>query len=130
MSSKLRLTRITVHNGRHVAATLLKKLRVADRDIQIILGHAHVTTTQQLYQHADVEGQADALDQIEQLLLGPAHDQTYSDRQPRLLSTTAVNDELSTGESTELRAFTSGGLGGAQMVILLEVLKHSRRSSF
>jgi integrase len=35
------------------AASLLKDLGVPARDAQIILGHAHITTTQQIYTHVD-----------------------------------------------------------------------------
>jgi integrase len=43
--------RIRVHAVRHTTASLLKDLGVPARDAQIILGHAHVTTTQQIYAH-------------------------------------------------------------------------------
>lgn len=62
------LRRIKLHHIRHSTATLLKNLGVADRDIQLILGHAHVTTTQQIYQHGNSDGQRDALDRIAQQL--------------------------------------------------------------
>ncbi|MFT3663050.1 MAG: site-specific integrase [Gordonia sp. (in: high G+C Gram-positive bacteria)] len=64
------LRRIKLHHVRHSTATLLKNLGVADRDIQLILGHAHITTTQQIYQHGDSEGQREALDRIAQQLSG------------------------------------------------------------
>lgn len=99
------LPRITVHHTRHTAATMLKNLGVPVRDAQLILGHSHVTTTQQLYQHADLDGQTHALSQIEQRVLG-------SKKQQPLLSTTAVIHEFSTGESAISRAFTSGGPAG------------------
>ncbi|WP_112236828.1 tyrosine-type recombinase/integrase [Kribbella monticola] len=64
------LPRITLHHLRHTTATLLKNTGVPARDAQLILGHAHISTTQQLYQHADLAGQQRALSQIEQLALG------------------------------------------------------------
>jgi integrase len=64
------LPRITVHHTRHTTATLLKNNGVPARDAQLILGHAHITTTQQLYQHADHEGQAHALAQITSRIVG------------------------------------------------------------
>lgn len=97
------LRRTTVHHTRHAEATLLKNLRVPARDAQLILGHAHVTTTQQLYQHADVEGQAEALEQVERLLLTPA-----------VAAKSAANDRFSTGDSTIFHAFTPGGSSGAR----------------
>jgi integrase len=64
-----KIRRITVHHLRHTTATLLKNLGVPARDAQLILGHAQVTTTQQLYQHADIEGQSKAMEQVERQLL-------------------------------------------------------------
>lgn len=96
------LPRITVHHTRHTAATVLKNLGVPARDAQLILGHAHVTTTQQLYQHAGLDGQTRALKRVEQQLTAA------------VAVKTAVNREFSTGESTISRALTSGGPGGAR----------------
>lgn len=62
------LPRITVHHLRHTAATNLKNFGVPARDAQLILGHANITTTQQLYQHADPVGQRTALELIERQL--------------------------------------------------------------
>jgi len=64
------LPRITVHHLRHTTATLLKNLGVPARDVQLILGHAHISTTQQIYQHADLAGQLQALGHLQELLLG------------------------------------------------------------
>ena len=52
---------IKVHHLRHTTATLLKKLRVLPRDAQMILGHAHISTTMQVYTHVDEEARNDAL---------------------------------------------------------------------
>jgi integrase len=40
---------IAVHRLRHTTASLLKKLHVPPRDAQMILGHAHISTTMQIY---------------------------------------------------------------------------------
>ncbi len=70
---KAGLPRITVHHTRHTAATVLKDLGVPARDAQLILGHAQITTTQQLYQHGDITSQTKALSLVEeQLLAAPA----------------------------------------------------------
>lgn len=61
------IRRITVHGLRHTNATLQNNLRVPDRDIQVILGHADVNTTRRLYQHVDMGNQRDALEKVEQL---------------------------------------------------------------
>jgi site-specific recombinase XerD len=44
---------IKVHHLRHTTASLLKKLHVPPRDAQVILGHAHISTTMQIYTHVD-----------------------------------------------------------------------------
>ncbi|HEX3786129.1 MAG TPA: site-specific integrase [Pseudonocardiaceae bacterium] len=103
LREKAGLRRITVHHTRHAEATLLKNLGVPARDAQLILGHAHVTTTQQLYQHADVEGQARALEQVERRLLMSA-----------VAAKSAANDRFSTGDSTIFHAFTPGGPAGTR----------------
>ncbi len=97
------LPRITVHHTRHTAATMLKNLGVPARDAQLILGHSHITTTQQLYQHGDIEGQNRALARVEEQLLTAG-----------VAVNTAVKRDFSTGEGTILRALTPGGPGGAR----------------
>ncbi|MEV8375165.1 site-specific integrase [Kribbella sp. NPDC056861] len=101
------LRHISVHHTRHTAATILKNLKVPVRDAQLILGHAHVTTTQQLYQHADIEGQTEALGRAERELFG-------SNEQPLLLGKLAAVDDLSAGEGTNFAPLTSGGSTGAR----------------
>ena len=61
---------VTLHGLRHSAATLLKNLGVPDKDIQLILGHSKVSTTQNIYQHADVTVQLRGLSNLERLLMG------------------------------------------------------------
>jgi len=65
------LPRITVHHTRHTAATLLKNLGVPVRDVQLILGHSNITTTQEIYQHGDVTGQREALERVAASLTTP-----------------------------------------------------------
>jgi len=55
---------------RHTTASLLKKLRVPPRDAQIILGHAHISTTLQIYTHVDLEARDEALTGLSKLLSG------------------------------------------------------------
>lgn len=62
---------ITVHHLRHSAATTMKNVGVATKDAQSILGHAHVSTTMQIYQHSDVAAQRSVLDQLGASLSGP-----------------------------------------------------------
>jgi len=59
------LPKIALHTLRHTAATNLKNLGIAARDAQAILGHAHITTTLQIYQHSDFAGKSKALTQYE-----------------------------------------------------------------
>ena len=60
----------TVHHVRHTTATLLKDLGVQARDAQLILGHSHVSTTQQIYQHDDMDSRREALSRVEAALSG------------------------------------------------------------
>jgi site-specific recombinase XerD len=64
--NKLRV--IKVHHLRHTTASLLKKLHVPPRDAQMILGHAHIATTMQIYTHVDEEARVDALTGLDKLL--------------------------------------------------------------
>lgn len=61
------IRRIRFHDLRHTAATLLKDCGVPDRDIQLILGHSTITTTQQIYQHDSMESRRTALEKVERL---------------------------------------------------------------
>ncbi|WP_165956480.1 tyrosine-type recombinase/integrase [Kribbella antibiotica] len=108
ISDRSGLRRVTLHQAsRHTSATLLKQLGVPDRDIQLILGHAHVTTTQQIYQHEDLEGQRRGLTRAGEVLLG-------SQKQAELPSESTVKVANSKGESTNFALLTSGGSTGAR----------------
>jgi integrase len=102
------LPRITLHHLRHTTATLLKNAGVAARDAQLILGHAHISTTQQIYQHADVAGQRQGLLQLERLLLTAAD----SSRCRHVLPSR-------TGAGFQLSRFQSGGPGGTRTLDIL-----------
>ncbi len=43
------IRKIRVHAVRHTAASMLKDLHVPPRDAHMILVHAHISTTQQIY---------------------------------------------------------------------------------
>jgi integrase len=62
---------ISVHDVRHTTATLLKDLGVSARDAQLILGHADIATTQQIYQHVSPENRREALELVESALMQP-----------------------------------------------------------
>src|SRR5262249_12319202 len=65
-----KLREIKVHDPRHTTASLLKKIKVPPRDTQMILGHAHISTTMQIYTHVDEEARNDALTGLNELLSG------------------------------------------------------------
>ena len=58
------LPRITIHAMRHTAATMLKDLNVPLKDVQLILGHADIATTANIYQHGTSEAQRVALSAV------------------------------------------------------------------
>jgi integrase len=64
------LRKIRVHALRHTTASLLKDLGVPARDAQMILGHAHISTTQQIYTHVDEVARREALGKLNRLLGG------------------------------------------------------------
>lgn len=64
------LRKIRVHALRHTTASLLKDLDVPARDAQTILGHAHISTTQQIYTHVDEIACRDAFGRLNRLLGG------------------------------------------------------------
>ena len=68
LSKEAGLPIITLHHLRHTAATNLKDLGVPAKDAQSILGHANVSTTMQIYQHANIDGKSKALTHYEQQL--------------------------------------------------------------
>jgi len=69
---------IKLHHQRHTAATIMLRLGVPPRVVQLILGHSHVSVTQQIYQHADMDVKRDALEALEDALSQP----TVSAEQP------------------------------------------------
>ena len=64
------IRKIRLHSIRHTTASLLKDLKVPARDAQIILGHAHISTTQQIYTHVDATARRKALTRLNKLLGG------------------------------------------------------------
>lgn len=71
---------IAVHHVRHTVATLLKSRRVADRDIQLILGHSRIITTQEIYQHDDDDSRRTALQGLTGSLFAPEPKTAQSER--------------------------------------------------
>jgi integrase len=93
----------TLHHLRHATATLLKNSGLAARDAQLILGHAHISTTQQLYQHADLAGQRRGLEVVETSLLTAVSSVSCRQMQPS-----------SSWASTRYIQLQSGGPGGTR----------------
>ncbi len=56
------------HDLRHTGNWL--EAARAPRDAQMILGHAHISTTMQIYTHVDEEARDDALTELDKLLGG------------------------------------------------------------
>lgn len=69
ISKEAGLPLIRMHDLRHTAATILKDIGVQARDTQLILGHAHITTTQQIYQHSGIAERVLILERYEQELV-------------------------------------------------------------
>ena len=101
LSKDVGLPVITLHNLRHAAATNLKNLGIPARDVQAILGHANISTTLQIYQHANIEEKSKALGQYEQLLVGVSG---YSRQiKPSSDVNTQNNIEINTGTPSRVR---------------------------
>ncbi|MCW2538730.1 MAG: site-specific recombinase XerD [Frankiales bacterium] len=102
------LPRVTPHHLRHTTATLLKNAGVPARDTQLILGHAHISTTQQLYQHGDLEGQRRGLSAIERALTAGLD----GSRSRQILPSEQPIPQY-------LQRFQSGGPGGTRTLDIL-----------
>jgi integrase len=66
------LRKIRLHDLRHTVATLLKALRVPQRDAMQILGHARISVTLEIYTDSDSDSQRDALTRMSDRLFGQA----------------------------------------------------------
>lgn len=66
------LRKIRLHDLRHTVATLLKTLRVPQRDAMQILGHARISVTLEIYTDSDSDSQRDALTRMSERLFGQA----------------------------------------------------------
>jgi len=69
LTKKAGLPRIKIHAMRHMAATALKDLNVPVKDAQLILGHADITTTLNIYQHGSVDTHRSAISAMGNRLL-------------------------------------------------------------
>jgi integrase len=86
--------RIKLHHIRHTTATLLKNLGVPARDTQLILGHSHVSITQQIYQHDDMGSRRQSLEQLERVLVPSAGRDARSSDDAEDVRDDRINDTL------------------------------------
>jgi integrase len=69
LTKRAGLPRIKIHAMRHTAATVFKDNNVPVKDVQMILGHANISTTLNIYQHGSPENYAAAISAMENQLL-------------------------------------------------------------
>ncbi|MFI6168924.1 tyrosine-type recombinase/integrase [Nocardia sp. NPDC051052] len=105
LSKKAGLRRIRLHDLRHTVATLLKNSHVPDRDIQLILGHSRVTTTQEIYEHGDGEAQQLALSRIEDALLGAGNSGGSRQMQPSNVDLVVPKRAFQQRQNADLRIY-------------------------
>lgn len=102
---------IRVHDVRHTTATLLKNLGVPARDAQLILGHSQISTTQEIYQHDDMEGRRDSLGRIEALFMNVSEggrsrqNSRKSETLPSTPTYTRLNTSVNHGWRGRIRTF-------------------------
>lgn len=95
LSKEQGLPIINPHHLRHTAATNLKDLGIAPKDVQMILGHAHISTTMQIYQHSDMSSRSEAFKKYELQIA----EKSGSSRQikPSYEKAIVVNDDIYSG---------------------------------
>lgn len=93
------LRRIRLHDLRHSTATLLAEQGVPPKAVQLILGHASVTTTLGIYTHTTMETKRAALRQLEQLY-GTADNRLRCRQTLSSSSLNVVRSTLSTSEES------------------------------
>ncbi|MFF2534475.1 tyrosine-type recombinase/integrase [Streptomyces cyaneofuscatus] len=109
---------IAVHHVRHTVATLLKSHRVADRDIQLILGHSRIVTTQEIYQHDDDDSRRTALQRLAGSLFAPEVKVAQSECSGSLVDALTSDGSRQLSRQFDLRADenTENNLGGAYRI--------------
>lgn len=127
------LRRITIHHLRHTAATLLKNAGVPARDAQLILGHAHISTTQQFYQHGDLEGQKTALTKVGQVLLSGVDGNRCRQVQPSNSILRGLNGLITSGGPAGTRTpdtLLKRPQTDEDAISLTSVIKHQRARAY
>jgi integrase len=104
LCTKHGLRQIRIHDTRHTVGTILKDLGVPDRDIQLILGHANISTTQAIYQHGNTPAQREAIEKTAALLF-PQEDGSETNRHllPSNLSSIGVQFKTKFGADRGIR---------------------------
>jgi integrase len=64
LTKRAKVRNISNHTMRHTQATLLSRLGVQTKEIQLILGHTDQRTTESIYMHGNSDVQANALDMV------------------------------------------------------------------
>ncbi|MEU9685341.1 tyrosine-type recombinase/integrase [Amycolatopsis japonica] len=105
---------IKLHHLRHTAATLLKDLGVPARDAQLILGHSNLSTTQEIYQHGNLETRRAELGKVEEVLAGSFYSRTLPSKLPSSRQIVARFTSIISGGSdwdrtSDLRLMSSFG---------------------
>ena len=98
ISKSAGLPNIAMHHLRHTAATILKDIGTPARDTQLILGHAHITTTQQIYQHSGMEGRGLILERYEQKLVSISACSRQIKPSSDISESKVVNNNFGSGE--------------------------------
>lgn len=62
------LRHIRFHDLRHTCASLLLSAGASMKQVQVILGHSHYSTTADIYSHIDLKGKEAALDRLDNLI--------------------------------------------------------------
>lgn len=101
---------------RHTAATLLKNLGVPARDAQLILGHSNIMTTQQIYQHDDMDTRRDALARLEKSFSrdGNADSEEGSALPSKLPSTLASSLDAQREKTPSWRLYLNNFMAGVE----------------
>ena len=113
--------RIRLHDVRHTTATLLKKLKVPPRDVQMILGHSRISTTLEIYEHSDIEDSTVAISQVEALLTTGQSSAESSLPSRRVARRSRQNQPSSHYFLAEIVPANCGGTGGTRTLDLLNV---------
>lgn len=113
------IRRIKLHHIRHTTATLLKKLGVPDRDIQLILGHSRITLTQEIYQHDDADSRRENLARLEAFV---GLERVGSSRSRQVAPHSRQNEPSSVQDLSQSTSVKGGGVWGIRTPHLLRAI--------